>query len=61
LNRAPCAPLIIKKSPSSMKDRGLRECINPHIILAPKIVRTYSIKQVFWLSHLYRPSQSRFA
>ena len=40
-----------------MQDWGLKECINPHMILAPKIVRTYSIKQVFWLSLLYRPSQ----
>jgi hypothetical protein len=51
-----------KKNPrSSTEDRGLKKCLNPHMILAPKIVRTYSIKQVFWLSPLYRPSQSRFA
>jgi len=48
---------ITKNPQSSMRDWGLKECINPHMILAPKIVRTYSIKQVFWLSLLYRPSQ----
>jgi hypothetical protein len=39
-----------QKNPRSLtQDGGLKGCINPHMILTPKNVRTVS-KQVFWLS-----------
>lgn len=49
-----------KKSPAFTGRLGIKEHINPHMVLTPKTVRETS-SQVFWLSHPCPPSQLRWA